>query len=79
MQTGGRRAICVWPQGADPSAEPPVAAHKYGYSIIAWDVPKLCSVAGDEDVPRFERPDGERLPDVHMQRNLCVEEEAKRT
>jgi hypothetical protein len=76
-QQGGRRAICIWPEGQGASAEPPAAAKKYAYSIIRWDAHKLRVVAADDDELCFETPDGQTLPAPKTERNLCVEEKAK--
>jgi hypothetical protein len=74
---GGRRPICIWPPDGDVAAAPPAAASKYGYSIIPWDQGKLRSVAADDDTLCFEKPNGEPLPTVPTERNLCVEDEAQ--
>jgi hypothetical protein len=70
---GGRRAVCVWPEGAEPS-ELPAAVMKYCYSIIPWNAEKLQAVAADDDIMCFESATGEPLPKVETERNLCVEE-----
>ncbi len=75
-QRGGRRAICVWPEGST-AAEPPDSVKKYAYSIVRWDVDKLRVVAADDDELCFEMPDGQTLPAPETERNLCVDEKAK--
>lgn len=74
---GGRRAICVWPDGAEPKQQPPAAAEKYAYSIIQPKPEKFSAVAADDDVMYRETPDGTPLPKVKMEHNECVEEKAK--
>jgi hypothetical protein len=76
-QRGGRRAVCIWPQGQEAPTEAPAAAKKYAYSIIRWDPVKLRTVAADDDELCFEAPDGQPLPAPKMERNLCVDEKAK--
>jgi hypothetical protein len=76
-QRGGRRAICIWPEGEGMPGQPPAAANKYAYSIIRWDAAKLRIVAADDDELCFETPEGQPLPAAKMERNLCVEEKAK--
>lgn len=71
---GGRRAICIWPEGTPGTAQPPVAASNYAYSIIPWSAGKFCAVAADDDVMCFETPDGIPMPKVKMEHNICVEE-----
>jgi hypothetical protein len=75
--SGARRTICVWPEGTDPQSTPPEAVRKYAYSIVPWDADKLRRAAADNDVLIFEAPTGETLPTVPVERNLCVDEEAK--
>lgn len=75
---GARRAIWIWPQDA-AAAGLPAAAAKYSYSVIPWSAEKLGAVSADDDVTCFETPNGEPLPKVPTERNLCVEEKAKAT
>jgi hypothetical protein len=72
-QNGGRRAICIWPEGST-TGEVPAAAAKYAYSIVPWDSHKLKKVVADDDFTCFETPTGEPLPTVETERNLCVDE-----
>ena len=76
-QRGGRRAICVWPEGMVADALPPDAMNKYAYSIIRFDAEKLRVVATEEDQHCFEAPNGQPLPKPKTERNLCVDEKAK--
>jgi hypothetical protein len=76
---GGRRAICVWPEGTEAGQQPPAAAANYAYSIIPWKPEKLSAVAADDDVMCFETPAGTALPKVKMEHNCCVDEQAKPT
>ena len=76
-QRGGRRAICVWPEGAAADAKPPDAMNKYPYSIIRCDPEQFRVVASGEDQHCFEAPNGEPLPKPQTERNLCVDEKAK--
>ena len=74
---GGRRVICVWPEGTPETEQPPAAALNYAYSIIPWSADKFRAVAADDDVMCFETPTGVAMPRVKMEHNCCVEEKAK--
>lgn len=76
-QRGGRRAVCVWPEGAAADAQPPDCMNKYAYSIIRFDAEKLRLVTVEEDQHCFEAPNGQPLPKPTTERNLCVDEKAK--
>ena len=76
---GGRRSICIWPEGTQAGQELPAAAANYAYSIIPWKPEKFSAVAADDDVMCFETPAGTPLPKVKMDHNCCVEEQAKPT
>jgi hypothetical protein len=76
---GGRRAICVWPEGAEQGQQPTQPVANYAYSIIPWNPDKFSAVAADDDVMCFESPEGTALPKVKMEHNCCVEVEAKPT
>lgn len=76
---GGRRVICVWPEGAEAGQPPPAAAANYAYSIIPWKSEKFSAVAADDDVMCFETATGTALPKVKMEHNCCVDEQAKTT
>lgn len=69
---GPRRAIWIWPEGAEDAAVPP-SAEKYCYSYIPWDANKLRAVAADDDVTYFETATGTAVPKVRTERNLCIE------
>jgi hypothetical protein len=77
IPNGGRRAICIWPEDADPAATPPSGAGKYSYSIVPWHTEKLRAVAADDDIHCFENAAGNALPKPPMEHNLCVDEKAK--
>jgi hypothetical protein len=74
---GGRRAICVWPEGTTAGEQPPATVSRYAYSIIPWSADKFRAVAADDDVMCFETPDGLAMPQVKMEHNCCVEEKVK--
>lgn len=77
IQNGARRAICVWQNEIPAKVKIPIAATKYAYSIIPRNVEKLRAVVADDDILYFETPDGQPIPKVDTERNLCVDENAK--
>ena len=68
---GGHRVIWIWTKDAE-TADMPAAANKYCYSVIPWNADRLRAVAADDDATCFEQPNGEPLPIVPTDRNLCV-------
>lgn len=70
VPTGGRRAVCVWPEGGATGAIPDVVG-KFCYSIIRWSPDRLRDVlAGDGDNV-FEGANGEALPDPNQDHLEC--------
>ena len=76
VPNGGRRAVCVWQEGAQ-EFELPTAAKNFAYSIVPWNPERLRVVLADDDIVCFESPTGAPLPKVPTERNLCVEETGK--
>src|SRR5262249_25744025 len=69
-QRGGRRAICIWPEGAAADAQPTDGMNKYAYSIIRFDAEQFRVVVTEEDQLCFEAPNGQPLPKPKTERNL---------
>jgi len=70
-----QRAIWVWPErSTQPDA--PAAARKYCYSRVSWNAEKLRAVMADDDVIYIENANGDPLPAIETERNLCVDDEA---
>jgi hypothetical protein len=67
---GGRRAICVWPEGAIDELPPPAAA-KFSYSTVSWNAERLRTAIADDDTTCFEKPSGEPIPPPETERNEC--------
>lgn len=67
---GGRRAICVWPEGAADELPPPAAA-KFSYSTVSWNAERLRIAIADDDTTCFEKPSGEPIPPPETERNEC--------
>jgi hypothetical protein len=70
VPNGGRRAICVWPEGAADELPPPAAA-KFSYSTVSWNAEHLRTAIADDDTTCFEKPSGEPIPPPETERNEC--------
>ena len=70
VPNGGRRAICVWPDGAADELPPPAAA-KFSYSTVSWNADRLRAAIADDDNTCFEKPSGETIVPPETERNEC--------
>ena len=70
VPTGGRRAVCVWPEGGATGAIPDVVG-KFCYSIIRWSPDRLRDVLAGEGDNVFEGANGEALPDPNQDHLEC--------
>ncbi|MCR6644922.1 MAG: hypothetical protein NVV62_10630 [Terricaulis sp.] len=61
VPNGGRRAICVWPEGAAPTPLPE-AITNFSYSIVWWNADRLSSALANDDVICLDQPDGQPMP-----------------
>ncbi len=57
---GGRRAICVWPEGA-ADAPPPPGVKTKSYSIVCWSAERLRTAMADDDVICMDTASGDVL------------------
>ena len=67
---GGRRAICVWPEGAPDAPQPPEVA-KYSYSTISWSTERMRAAIADDDVTFCEMASGKLITPPETERNEC--------
>jgi len=70
VPNGGRRAICIWPDGAVDELPPP-AATKFSYSTVSWNAERLRAAIADDDTTCFEKPSGETIVPPETERNEC--------
>lgn len=69
---GGRRAICIWPEGAE-QVPLPEAITSFSYSIVRWGLESLKKALIDDDVTVFEGPSGGELPQEERDHKECDE------
>ena len=70
VPNGGRRAVCVWPQGGADRVLPS-AVDKFSYSLIAWNPDRLRAVLVDDDEVCFETASGASRPAPDTERLEC--------
>jgi hypothetical protein len=68
---GGRRAICIWPEGAAADTALPTAMENFSYSTVSWKSPKLGSVITEVDTTCFEKPSGDPVTPPDTERHEC--------
>lgn len=70
-QSGGRRAVCIWPDGADLTS-PPDWAQKFAYSTPTWDAEELRKVLANDDAVCVQTSGGKPL-EVQTDHRICEE------